>query len=296
MFYKLLFLFIICFANISLADNVEIKAIVNDEIITSYDVLERKKLSSALLKHTKIKMSDDNIYKNVFDEMIDDKIKIAEARKYNISATKDEIEHAKSNMVNMLKLGSNGYADILKEADVSEDVLNEQIRADVIWAKFVMQVLRAYIKVQDNEVNLFIDNMAKDSHFEYTLIPFILKDKSESLITKAKQISTCEEFENFANSNGEAGSGFKMNILDSQMQRDLFNLTKSAPLSTALDPIKLDGLDTIFFICDKRAYTPKVSNEEKENIKYMIFQNKLDAYANKYFEKIKANSIIDIKE
>ena len=31
-------------------------------------------------------------------------------------------------------------------------------------------------------------------------------------------------------------------------------------------------------------------------MKFQIYQSKLDAYANKYFEKIKTTSVIDLKE
>ncbi|MGN0929627.1 MAG: SurA N-terminal domain-containing protein [Alphaproteobacteria bacterium] len=294
MFYKSLFVLIICISNITFANSVSIKAIVDGNIITSYDIEQRKKLSSSLLKHNNINMPDEQITKNVFNEMIDDKIKIAEARKYNIIATPDEIESAKSRMAQLLKLGPNGYNDILKESGVSEDVLNEQIKADIIWSKFVMQVLRSYIKVQDSEVNNFIENPSQTESYEYTLIPFILKNDNDA--DKVKDIKTCDDFEKFATENGKAGSGFKMNIIDSQMQKTLYNITKNAPLLTPLDAVELNGEKTILFICDKKSYTPTITAEEKDRIKYMLYQNKLDAYANKYFERLKSSTMIDIKE
>lgn len=281
-------------ANISFANSVSIRAIVGDEIITSYDVEQRKKLATALLKHNKINMPEAQIEKNVLNEMIEDKLKIAEARKYNITATKDEIESAKSRMTQLLNLGPSGYDNILAEAGVSEDVLNEQIRGDVIWSKFVMQVLRGYIKVQDSEVTNYIENSISDNMYEFTLIPFMLKNDSD--FAKVKDVTDCSEFEKLATAYGDSGSGFKMNIIDSQMQKSLYDITKTAPVSTALNPIELNGAKTVFFICDKKAYVPTISTEEKEKIKYMIYQNKLDAYANKYFEKMKATSLIDIKD
>lgn len=281
-------------SNITFANNVRIRAIVGDDIITSYDVEQRKKLATSLLNHSNIKMSDEEIEKNVLTEMIDDKIKISEARKYNITATPEEIESAKLRMAQFLKLGPNGYKDILDKINVSEDVLNEQIKGDIIWSKFTMQVLRSYIKVQDSEVDNFVETSSPKNGFEFTLIPFILKKNTD--ISKIKNIKDCSEFEKFATENGDTGSGFKMSIADSQMQESLYNITKNAPLLTPLDAINLNGAETIFFICDKKTFKPTISNEDKERIKYMIFQNKLDAYANKYFEKIKATTIIDIKD
>lgn len=294
MLKKILFTFLLFISNISFASSISIRAIVGDEIITSYDVEQRKKLATVLLKHSKINMPEAQIEKNVLNEMIEDKLKIAEARKYNIAVTNDEIESAKSRMAQLLNLGADGYNNILDEAGVSQDVLNEQIRGDVIWSKFIMQVLRGYIKVQDSEVTNYIENSVSDNMYEFTLIPFMLKNEDD--FAKVKDITDCAEFEKLATAYGNSGSGFKMNIVDSQMQKSLYDMTKTAPVSTALNPIELNGEKTVFFICDKKAYVPTVSTEEKEKIKFMIYQNKLDAYANKYFEKMKATSLIDIKE
>ncbi len=296
MLKKIFCIMILFISNITFANTISIKAIVNDNIITNYDINERMKLSKALLEHSKIKMTDEKIKENVINEMIEDLVKIDEAKKYNISISSTELKEAKKNMEKTLQLGEDGYAKLLKEIGVDESVLNKQIEGDLIWMKFTMQVLRAYVKVQDEEVNQFINNM-KNNSMEYTIIPYIIKNNQLSQAENdTKNISTCEEFEKIAKSNGAEGSGIKMTILDSEMQKDLYDLLHISKINTPLKAIRLNGSYTIFYICDKKPYTPKISDDEKEEIKYMILMNKLEAYANKYFEKIKSNALIEIKD
>ena len=67
-------------------------------------------------------------------------------------------------------------------------------------------------------------------------------------------------------------------------------------VSKVTKPIEINGNNTVFFICDKTEFTPTFTDSEKEEIRFSILQNKLDAFANKYFERLKASSVIDIKD
>lgn len=282
-------------SEISLGNTIEIKAIVNENIITNYDIDQRKKLSKALLERNNIKMSEEEIEKNVKREMIEDKIKIDEAKKYNIYITKDELEEAKKNMEQRLNLGENGYENILKENNIEERVLNEQIEGDLIWMKFTMQVLRGYIKVQDREVEESLKKQMGEI-YEYTLIPYIVKNnRIKEAMKKIEGVNSCEDFEKIAKEEGGEGSGYRLEILENQMQEDLYKAVKEGKDKNILDPIRLNGNYTIFYVCDKKRNIEEIDEKKKEEMRYMIYMGKLEAYANKYFEKIKANAVIEEK-
>ena len=297
MFKKIFSLFAFCILSFtSFASEIKIVATVNNDIITSYDVAERVKLSSELLKINKYNFPKSEIEKRVLSEIIDDKIKMAEATKFGIRMTAEEFADATKRMEKYLNLPEGGYKKIAKDTDIDENVINKQIEADVIWMKFVYSVLRSYVKVSDNEVNLLIENMKNEKQFNYEISSLIAnKSDLKKLMEKSKDISDCDSFVNFAKNNGQAGSGMKITLSEKQMDKKLHKLLASSKVKKATNPIELNGKETIFFICDKTAFTPIISDKKKEEIKFNILQNKLDAFANKYFEKIKASSVIDIK-
>ena len=160
MLKKFLLLSFVCFSFSSFASEVSVRAIVNGDIITSYDVKERAKLSKELLKVNKYKMPDEEIEKKVLSEIIDDKIKVAEASRFGIRATNEETSDARLRMEKYLNLPEGGYDRIIKELDIDKNVVSKQIEADVIWMKFIYSVLRSYVKVTDNELKLLIENIA----------------------------------------------------------------------------------------------------------------------------------------
>ena len=284
-----IFLFSIV-SNLVFASSVSIRAIVNGDIITSYDVEERAKLSSELLKLNKVNMSEEQIKKQVLSEMIDDKIKIAEAEKYSIRVSATELDDAIKKMEKYLNLPAGGYDKIIKKIGIEDKVVKEQIKADVLWMKFVLSVLRSYIKVSDSEVNIFIDNIKNANYFEYKIATTILK-KDENILKNlyAQNIDSCEKFiKNYKSAN-------QFNIKDKEMSKELYTLT-SRNNNKPFHLVNEDGNYQVFFVCDKQKYVPTFTEEEKEQIKFQIYQNKLDAYANKYFEKMKITSVIDLKE
>ena len=297
MFKLLKFLIIFMFLSFPIfASEISIMAIVNGDIITSYDVKERAKLSRELLKINKYKMSDEEIEKKVLSEIIDDKIKITEANKFGIHATTEEITDAKERMEKYLNLPVGGYNKLVKDLNIDSSIINKQIEADVIWMKFVYSVLRSYVKVTDSELNLLIENMKQEKQFNYEISSLILeKSKINQITEKSKDISNCEDFIEFAKKNGKPGSGLKFTLSEKQMDKNLKNLLSKSDLSKPTKAIELNGNNTIFFICNKTEFVPVLTDKEKEELRFSILQNKLDAFSNKYFERIKASSVIDIK-
>ena len=297
MLKKIFSLVIFCLLSFtSFASEVKIMATVNNDIITSYDVAERVKLSSELLKINKYNFPKSEIEKRVLSELIDDKIKMAEAAKFGIRMTAEEFMDATKRMEKYLNLPEGGYKKIAKDIDIDENIINKQIEADVVWMKFVYSVLRSYVKVSDNEINLLIENMKNEKQYNYEISSLIIgKSDVKTLMEKLKNISDCESFINFAKNNGSTGSGMKITLSDKQMDKKLHKLLASSAVKKATNPIEINRAKTIFFICDKTSFTPTLSDKEKEELKFTILQNKLDAFANKYFEKIKASAVIDIK-
>ncbi|MBR1544912.1 MAG: hypothetical protein IJ638_03140, partial [Alphaproteobacteria bacterium] len=281
----------------SLASEVAIRAIVNGEIITSYDVIERAKLSKELLKINKYNLSDEEIEAKVLSEIIDDKIKMVEANRFGVRISPDELIDAKIRMEKYLELPAGGYKKLIEKLGIDESIVNKQVEADVIWMKFVYSVLRAYVKVSDSELNLLIDNTKNEKQYKYEISSIILPNKtSKSFSDDLKNISNCEDFIKFAKENGEQGSGLKLTLVDNQMDKKLASLLSHSEVSKATKPLEINGNNTVFFICDKQSFIHEFSDEEKEEFRFSILQNKLDAFSNKYFEKLKASAVIEIKK
>lgn len=289
-----------------MAFDVSIVATVNGNAITSYEFAQRLKLTRKLLEISKINLSDKVVEKNLLKEMIDERLKIAEAQKFSIGVKKDEINEGKGRMEKYLGLGVGEYDKILKELGIEEKFINTKIRADILWMKFVYSVLRGYVKVTDAEVNLFIDNEKQKPHFAYDIVPMIVNDddKYNKIKTTVKEISDCDEFKEFATQNGDSGSGNMFTIKDKQLDKEMFEPITSTKVGTSIALVRQEGGEgeessakrIIFFVCAKHPYVEEFSKDKKEEFRMNIYREKLDSYANKYFNKMRETAVIDVKK
>ncbi|MDR2098958.1 MAG: SurA N-terminal domain-containing protein [Rickettsiales bacterium] len=295
------FLFLVAYAAFApplLASSARIEAVVNGVPITTYELSERVRLARALLSAAKVKMDGAEIRRRVLAEMVDDRLRIAEAAKYGVAAAPDDIEQGVLRMERYLNLPAGGYRKLMRDEGIPEEVMKSQIAADAVWMKFSYQVLRSLVHVSDRDVERHLENLKNAGSYGYTLVPLVSDaadaGRMSSLVSNA---GTCEEFMDIAAKNGLEGSGVKITVSDSEMQESLLKLVESAPVSSPLPPLAgAGGLETIFFICAKEPRTPGISKEEREKIKFSILADKLDAASARYFERLKAAAVIEIKD
>ena len=108
--YKLLLVifFILFTSNNSMAeDKIEhkISVLVNEEVITSYDIIQRLKLTAVLRGIDLNTQNTQLIVNNVVDELIHEKVKFSKIKEYQIKVDNDEyiefeINFFKSNKIN----------------------------------------------------------------------------------------------------------------------------------------------------------------------------------------------------
>jgi peptidyl-prolyl cis-trans isomerase SurA len=295
------FLFSVAFALLSHAvfagASARIEAVVNGVPITTYELSERVRLSKALLSASKVRMDDADVRTNVLGKMIDDRIRVSEAAKYGISATPDEVRQGMGRMEQYLGLPAGGYGKILKDSGISEDVLRSQVTAEVVWMKFVYQVLRGRVRVSDRDVELFVENAGKAGANEYTIVPLITDAANAGRLSDlVASVDTCDGFADIAGKNGMEGSGAKIRVADSEMHPDLLRLVESRPVLSPLPPLGGNGVETIFFVCAKEPRPLEITEQDREKIKYAILSDKLDAAAARYFERLKSAVVIEVME
>ena len=279
------------------ATNVEIVAMVDGEPITSYELGQRVKLLKALMSMHGEKINEEELRHNTLMEMVGDRLKIAEARKYNVTADKDDMNDAKKRMERYIGLEEGRLKEFITELGIEEKVVDDEVRADVIWMKFVFSVLRGYINVSDSEVNLFVDNLKNEPHFEYNLVPMLLKaGEYGDVASDVRNIDDCAEFKKFAKSRGMSGSGEAINIRDDQMEAGMKDkISKTAVNSSINVRSKSTGNETVFFVCGKEPYSVDINDEKRAALKETLYRSKLDAFANKYLDKIQKTAVIELK-
>jgi peptidyl-prolyl cis-trans isomerase SurA len=130
-----------------------IAAVVNDEVISVYDLVNRTRLAilSAGLPDTQ--ETRRRLQAQVLRSLIDERIQMQEALRQNISATANEMQMAISKIEENNRMPAGGLERVIKQAGIEWSSVTNQIRTNLLWQKLVNRRLRNTLQVGDDEVD-----------------------------------------------------------------------------------------------------------------------------------------------
>ena len=136
----------------SLTDG-KIAAVVNDSVVTSYDVEARVRLailSSGLPDNADIR---SHLVPQVLRGLIEEQLQLQEAKRLEISVNNDEVDSAMTRIATDNHIPGGDMRAFLKAHGVSPEALASQIRSSIAWGKVVQRELRPRVEVGDDEID-----------------------------------------------------------------------------------------------------------------------------------------------
>lgn len=130
-----------------------IAAIVNDDVISLYDLNARIRLvivSSQLPDDPKIRR---RIAPQVLRTLIDERLQTQEAKRRNVSVTSREMKAAIGNIERQNQVPNGGFIRFLEKNRIESGTVQDQLRAGIAWSKLVRRRLRPRITVGDDEID-----------------------------------------------------------------------------------------------------------------------------------------------
>ena len=123
--------------NAAAQQSLRIAAVVNDEIISIYDLKTRIAL---LLVSTNQKNTPENrrrLAPQVLRTLIDEKLKLQEAKRLAISVSEREVNNAFDVIEKRSNLGKGKLSKLLAGQGIPKSTMTDRIRADIAWVRTV---------------------------------------------------------------------------------------------------------------------------------------------------------------
>ena len=130
-----------------------IAAVVNDQVISIYDVNARLSLviaSSGLENRPNIR---SRLVPQVLRTLIDEALKLQEAKRLNIQIGKRDIDRVLARIERQNNVPNGGLKEYLARQGVEITVLIDRVEADVAWVKVVRRRLRSRIEIGQDEID-----------------------------------------------------------------------------------------------------------------------------------------------
>ena len=157
LFNFLLLLFILLPIKLFTQDIQAISAIVNDEVISRYDVQQRVQL---IVSTAGIKPTQENIKRletQALRSLVNEKIQLQEAIKLDVPSSDDEVNLMLERIANGNQMSGQEILQQINSQGVRAETLLNQIKAELLWNKIVRGRYGSYINVNEDEVSIVYD-------------------------------------------------------------------------------------------------------------------------------------------
>ncbi len=136
------------------AQEQRIAAVVNDDVISQLDVINRVRL--IVLSSGQAQVPDDilrRLQPQALRMLVDEQLEQQEAKADGVAATEDDIDSAISRIEQDNKLPAGGVDTVLSQAGVPRAALVAQVRARIAWEKAVQFKMRGQLAISEEEID-----------------------------------------------------------------------------------------------------------------------------------------------
>ena len=139
-----------------------IAATVNDEMISILDVESRLRLSIFLSKLPDTNETRRRLAGQTLRSIIDDKLKLQEAKKFNISVDQHEIERSERDFEKRNGMRPGALRQLMKRLGVDPNGFAERLEAEIAWSRFILARYRRTIEISEQEVDDYLAEIMRD--------------------------------------------------------------------------------------------------------------------------------------
>ena len=275
---------------------------VNNEIITSLDILDELKYLQIINKEFK-NIKKEEAFQISKNSLIREKIKEIEIKRIiNEIKIKDKIlNNLLLNYFKELKITSIAeFEKFFLSKDIDPNEIRKKITLEILWNQLIYEKYQKNIKINKQ---LIIDDLKKNDKQSEFLISEILfsVNEGENLNYKFNLINNSIKKNNFSQTalihsiSDTASKGGKLGwVKESILSKKIFNELKKLKIGEHTNPILVPGGFLILKIIDLRETSKDFDlNKEIKRIVDEKTNQQLNRFSNIYFNKLKKEIIIN---
>ena len=303
---KYIYLFILCFfSNVSYANfenSIVVK--VDDQIITNFEI-KNKILSNLILSNKEINQVNINSLKRkAVDSLIQSKIKFIAISKYNLDASKSQINQY------LNSISSNDIPSLKNKFDKNNldfELFLEDIEIEFKWQKLIYQIYSKNISIDDKQIEFELRNLIKKNsnlkEYNISEIEIFIEENEQNNrnIIEIKDKITADGFEqtalNYSMSSSASNKGNIGWVNSKGLSKQIFDIIKDMKKNEISIPIRRQN--SILFLKVNDVRNQKLNETNIANLKENIINQKknelFNLYSKSHLSKVKNNSFIEFK-
>jgi peptidyl-prolyl cis-trans isomerase SurA len=283
-----------------------VAVMVNGEPITNFDIEQRSKLT-ALTTHKPPPREQ------VIDELINEKVKIKEAKQFGVDPTASDVDASFAQMSSRMRITPDQLAKTLENQGIRPGTLKDRIRADMVWTSLVRGRYKESLQVGEKEVAAAAalqvkgdekDGKQETESFEYQMQPIVLivpKGSAQAMVeAKVKEaealrgrVQSCDEANAFFKSMPNAAIREAVTKTSADIPPVLRDVLDKTPIGHLTAPeVTKQGVEMVA-LCGRKPTT--VDTPQKREIREKMFAQKFEAKSKAYLQQIRKAAMIEYR-
>jgi peptidyl-prolyl cis-trans isomerase SurA len=280
-----------------------VAVMVNGEPITDYDIEQRSKLDF-LSTHKQPSRQD------VINELINDHVKIKEAKKFGVDPGVSDINGAYREMSDRMHITPDQLTASLEKSGIRPDTLKFRIKSDMVWGSLVRGRYKERLQVGEKEVNDAVkaaggDATAQSDAFEYRMQPVVLivprgspqsafELRQKDAETLRARIETCEQANQYFKSMPNSAIRDPVIRTSADIPANLRKILDDTPIGHLTPPeVTKDGISMVA-LCSRKPTT--IDTPQKKEIRDKMYQQKYETTSKNYLDEIRKEAMIEYRQ
>lgn len=283
-----------------------VAVVVNEDAITHSDVKDRLKLIMVSSGLPNTKDTRDKLRPQIVNSLIEEQIRLQEARKQKIQVSQEEIEEGINSIAAQNEIDPQEFRKRIKASGLNISTMRDQIRAQIAWGKTVQAVVRPQVTVTEGDVDNFMQRLQNNVGKQEYLVAEVflpIDDTNDEVKSRNLARKLVQEIrggkapffriaQQFSKSAGAAQGGNLGWITEGQLDEELDAVLPSIPKGGISDPIRTSSGFHILHVREDRVLTPE-NLPTSDDVRARIGQLRLERQAQRYLLDLKSTSFID---
>lgn len=257
-----------------------IAAIVNDEVVSGFDVEQRIDM---VIKSTRLRDTQETrrrLRQQVLRGLIDETLQLQAAQRNNISVSEEDLQRAYGVLERQNQLEAGRLVDFLRANGLSQDALARQLRAEIAWSKLVRRRLQPSVSIGEDEVNEVLNRLEANADLPETrlseiLLPVDSPENEDETLREALRLvqqlrggapfdAVAREFSRGATANNGGEMGW---IQPGQLAEELDRAVAAMVVGGVSEPVRATGGYYIIKLHERRSIAGDDPLETKLTLK-----------------------------
>jgi peptidyl-prolyl cis-trans isomerase SurA len=278
-----------------------VAVMVNGDPITNYDIEQRSKLNFLTTRQQANRQ-------DIINELIDEKVKIREAKKFGVDPSSSDIDQSYSGMGARMRLSADQLTKTLEGQGIRPETLRSRIKADMVWGSLVRGRYKERLQVGEKDVAAAVKadggDAEKTDAFEYKMQPVVLivPQGSAPTAVQARQkeaeslrarVQSCDDANSYFKSMQNAAIREPVVKTSADIPQVLRKLLDDTPIGHLTPPeITKQGVEMVV-LCARKPTT--IDTPKKREIRDKMFAQKYETTSKNYLQEIRKAAMIEYR-